>query len=35
VVIKGRKGTQMPAWKGKLSEDEMWKIYTFLRAPRE
>ena len=35
VVINGRKGTQMPAWKGKLSEEEMWKIYAFLQAPRE
>jgi mono/diheme cytochrome c family protein len=35
VVINGRKGTQMPAWKGKLTEAEMWKIYTFLQAPRE
>jgi mono/diheme cytochrome c family protein len=35
VVINGRKGTQMPSWKGKLSEAEMWKIYTFLQAPLE
>ena len=34
VVISGRKGTQMPAWKGKLSEDEMWKILAFVEAPR-
>jgi mono/diheme cytochrome c family protein len=34
VVINGRKGTQMPAWRGKLSEEEMWKIYSFLQAPR-
>lgn len=34
VVISGRKGTQMPAWKGKLSEDEMWKILAFVQAPR-
>ena len=33
IVINGRKGTQMPAWKGKLSEEEMWKIYSFLEAP--
>jgi len=25
----------MPSWKGKLSEDEMWKILAFLEAPRE
>ncbi len=33
VVINGRKGTQMPAWRGKLSETEMWKIYSFIEAP--
>jgi mono/diheme cytochrome c family protein len=35
VVIRGRKGTQMPAWQGKLTEDEMWMILTYLEAPRE
>ena len=35
VVVKGRKGTQMPAWQGKLTEDEMWMILAFLEAPRE
>lgn len=33
IVMNGRKGTQMPAWKGKLTEDEMWKILTFIEAP--
>ena len=33
IVIQGRKGTQMPAWKGKLTEAEMWKIYSFIEAP--
>ena len=33
VVINGRKGTQMPAWKGKLTEAEMWKILAYLEAP--
>lgn len=33
IVISGRKGTQMPAWKGKLSEEEMWKILAFVKAP--
>ena len=33
VVINGKKGTQMPAWKGKLSEEEMWKIYSFVEVP--
>jgi mono/diheme cytochrome c family protein len=32
-VINGRKNTQMPAWKGKLTEAEMWKIYSFIEAP--
>jgi cytochrome c oxidase cbb3-type subunit 3 len=32
IVIHGRKGTQMPAWKGKLSETEMWKIYSFIES---
>lgn len=35
LVMNGKKGTQMPAWKGKLSEDEMWKILAFIAAPRE
>lgn len=35
IVINGRKGTQMPAWKGKLTEDEMWKIYSYLEVPLE
>lgn len=33
VVVNGKKGTQMPAWKGKLTEAEMWKIYSFLEVP--
>jgi mono/diheme cytochrome c family protein len=33
VVINGRKGTQMPAWKGKLTEEEMWKILAYIEAP--
>lgn len=32
-VINGRKGSQMPAWRSKLSETEMWKIYSFIEAP--
>jgi cytochrome c55X len=30
VVWEGRKGTQMPPWKGKLSEEEVWKIMAYL-----
>jgi mono/diheme cytochrome c family protein len=35
VVINGKKGTQMPAWKGKLTEDEMWKILAYIQSLRE
>jgi len=35
VVINGKKGTQMPAWKGKLTEDEMWKILAYIESLRE
>lgn len=35
VVREGRKGTQMPAWREKLTEKEMWKIYAFIRAQAE
>ena len=34
VVINGKKGTQMPAWKGKLTEDEMWKILAYIDSLR-
>jgi mono/diheme cytochrome c family protein len=30
VVWEGRQGTQMPPWKGKLSEEEVWKIMAYL-----
>ena len=33
VVINGQRNTQMPAWKGKLSEEQMWKILAYLEAP--
>jgi mono/diheme cytochrome c family protein len=35
IVIRGRKGTQMPAWLGKLSEDQMWMILAYVEAPRD
>jgi mono/diheme cytochrome c family protein len=35
VVVNGKKGTQMPAWKGKLTEDEMWKILAYIEAQRQ
>lgn len=34
VVREGRKGTQMPAWGRKLTEEEMWKIYAWIDAAR-
>ena len=33
ITLNGRKNTQMPAWKGKLSEAELWKILAYLEAP--
>jgi mono/diheme cytochrome c family protein len=35
IVREGRKGTQMPAWREKLTEEEMWKIYAYIRAQAE
>jgi len=35
IVINGRKGTQMPAWKNKLTEAEMWKILAYLETPSQ
>jgi mono/diheme cytochrome c family protein len=33
IVLNGKKNTQMPAWKGKLSEADMWQILAYLEAP--
>jgi mono/diheme cytochrome c family protein len=33
IMLNGKKNTQMPAWKGKLSEADMWRILTYLEAP--
>ncbi len=30
-IAKGRKGTPMPSFEGKLKPDEIWKIIEFLR----
>jgi len=35
VVMEGRKGTQMPAWRTKLSEEEAWKILAYIEAGAE
>lgn len=32
IVREGRKDTQMPAWREKLTEEEMWKIYAYIRS---
>lgn len=32
IVLNGKKNTQMPAWKGKLSEDDMWRILSYVRS---
>ncbi|MGH9579014.1 MAG: c-type cytochrome [Terriglobales bacterium] len=31
--VNGKRNAQMPAWKGKLSEEQMWKILAYLEAP--
>lgn len=33
IILNGRKNTQMPAWKGKLTEEQAWKILAYLQAP--
>ena len=32
VVIEGRKGTQMPAWRLRLSPDEVWQLHAFVKS---
>jgi cytochrome c oxidase subunit II len=31
-VIKGRKGTQMPAFGARLSIDEVWQVHAFVKS---
>jgi mono/diheme cytochrome c family protein len=31
-VIKGRKGTQMPAFGARLSIDEVWEVHAFVKS---
>ena len=31
-LITGRPGSAMPSWKGRLSDDEMWKIIAFVSS---
>lgn len=32
VLISGRPGSSMPSWKGRLSDDELWKVIAFVSA---
>jgi len=31
-VINGRKGTQMPAWRLRLSPDDVWQVHAFVKS---
>jgi putative heme-binding domain-containing protein len=33
VIADGVKGSDMPAWAGRLKEDEIWRLVAFLRSP--
>jgi putative heme-binding domain-containing protein len=33
VIANGVKGSDMPAWAGRLKEGEIWRLVAFLRAP--
>ena len=33
VISKGVAGSDMPAWSGELTADEVWRVVAFLRAP--
>jgi mono/diheme cytochrome c family protein len=32
VLISGRPGSAMPSWKGRLSDDELWKVIAFVSS---
>jgi mono/diheme cytochrome c family protein len=34
-ISEGKPGTSMVAWKGILSEDQIWQIITFIRTLKE
>lgn len=34
-IHDGRTGTLMPSWGKQLSSDEIWKVITYLRSPRQ
>jgi len=31
-VTNGRPGTQMPAWRGRLSVEEIWQLHAFVKS---
>jgi len=31
-LITGRPGSAMPSWKGRLSDDELWKVIAFMSS---
>ena len=31
-LITGRPGSAMPSWKGRLSDDELWKVISFVSS---
>ncbi len=33
-VMDGRQGTQMPAFRGRITPDEVWKIHAYLKSSR-
>ena len=32
ILISGRPGSAMPSWKGRLTDDELWKLIAFLSS---
>ena len=32
ILISGRPGSAMPSWKGRLSDDELWKVIAFVSS---
>jgi len=32
ILISGRRGSAMPSWQGRLSDDELWKLIAFLSS---
>jgi mono/diheme cytochrome c family protein len=32
ILISGRPGSPMPSWKGRLSDDDLWKVIAFMSS---